>query len=47
MIPKVVASEMGKAQTELASQVGVVGPGRMESKNGELVERCGKAYQRG
>ncbi len=26
MIPKVVASEMGKAQTDTASCVGVVGP---------------------
>ncbi len=30
MIPKVVASEMGKAQTKAASCFGVVGLGNME-----------------
>jgi|SaaInl7_135m_RNA_FD_contig_111_170781_length_1981_multi_26_in_0_out_0_1 hypothetical protein len=47
MIPKVVASEMGKAQTDRACFVGVVGLGDMELQSVWLMEWCGKANHRG
>ena len=47
MIPKVVASEMGKAQTVRACADGVVGPGIWKLQINLLAERYGKAYQRG
>ncbi len=47
MIPLVVASERGLAQTSLACQIGVVGPGIWELQSEVLAEWCGKANHRG
>ena len=46
MIPKVVASEMGKAQTVQACLNGVVGPDIVKLQKNSLAEWCGKANQR-
>jgi hypothetical protein len=47
MIPLVVASERGLAQTVFACKGGVVGPDIWKLQNSQLAERCGKACQRG
>jgi hypothetical protein len=47
MIPLVVASERGLAQTRGACSSGVVGPGIWKLQNDLLAEWCGKAYHRG
>ena len=46
MIPLVVASERGKAQTIAACCGGVVGPGIWELQRNLLAEWCWKANQR-